>query len=520
MADVQFRDAFQFGDGADVVVRQAVAGVERQAAFAHHARGPGERRPVRADRGLPSAARAYAPVCSSTASAPSSAASSTCFGSGSRNRLTMMPASRKRRTASATAVAVADRVEAPFGGHFLASLRHERGLIGPDAAGDRQHVFVAGQFEIQLDRHGLAENFQIAILDMAAIFAEVDRDAVGAAQLGQSGGPNRIGLVRPPGLPERGDVVDVDAEVRHEAEGVRVRGREVAVQGYYLQSGERLSSGGVDSLWTRCRRRAGSDATVADLRSEPRIFVAPVVVLSYVSITDRASSTRRPGRRNLSRPIIRRVRGYGACPDFNPRVESVAAHRLVDCAANRSGAFAGLLSTSISRLLQNNMRPLHELSRLGRCHRAVSAHGAASGRGPALPAADQHDRNLDALEDDGRLADAWQEMGLRLQAATDQHAAMTEELEQLAQTDTKAFTAEQVWVLIRAIKVQSQILQLYLAARRWRCEGTLRRELRAGRRRSHSQCAAELSQSPSLSVRRPNRGRRGRAEESFPTSAG
>ena len=70
--------------------------------------------------------------------------------------------------------------------------------------------------------------------------------------------------------------------------------------------------------------------------------------------------------------------------------------------------------------------------------------------------------NLDALEDDGRLSQAWQEMGLRLQAATDQHAAMTEELEQLSQTETKAFTTEQVWVLIRAIKVQSQILQLYL----------------------------------------------------------
>ncbi|HEX3998605.1 MAG TPA: hypothetical protein VHX65_08660 [Pirellulales bacterium] len=70
--------------------------------------------------------------------------------------------------------------------------------------------------------------------------------------------------------------------------------------------------------------------------------------------------------------------------------------------------------------------------------------------------------NLDTLQDDSRLSNAWQEMGLRLQAATDQHAAMTEELEQLAQTDIKTFTAEQIWVLIRAIKVQSQILQLYL----------------------------------------------------------
>lgn len=70
--------------------------------------------------------------------------------------------------------------------------------------------------------------------------------------------------------------------------------------------------------------------------------------------------------------------------------------------------------------------------------------------------------DLDQLRDDARLSNAWQEMGLRLQVATDQHAAMTEELEELSQTDIKAFSAEQVWVLIRAIKVQSQILQLYL----------------------------------------------------------
>jgi hypothetical protein len=66
------------------------------------------------------------------------------------------------------------------------------------------------------------------------------------------------------------------------------------------------------------------------------------------------------------------------------------------------------------------------------------------------------------LEDDGILADAWKERGLRLQAATDQHAAMTEELERLARSDPRKFTADQIWVLIRAIKVQSQILQLYL----------------------------------------------------------
>ena len=70
--------------------------------------------------------------------------------------------------------------------------------------------------------------------------------------------------------------------------------------------------------------------------------------------------------------------------------------------------------------------------------------------------------NLEELGDDAHLAAAWKEMDLRLQAATDQHAAMTEELESLARSDPQRFTADQVWVLIRAIKVQSQILQLYV----------------------------------------------------------
>jgi hypothetical protein len=70
--------------------------------------------------------------------------------------------------------------------------------------------------------------------------------------------------------------------------------------------------------------------------------------------------------------------------------------------------------------------------------------------------------SLDDLEDEDQLTDAWREMCLRLQAATDQHAAMTEELEALARSDPDQFSKEQIWVLIRAIKVQSQILQLYV----------------------------------------------------------
>ncbi len=70
--------------------------------------------------------------------------------------------------------------------------------------------------------------------------------------------------------------------------------------------------------------------------------------------------------------------------------------------------------------------------------------------------------DLDALDTDEQLAKVWREMDMRLQAATDQHAAMTDELEALANTSPECFTPEQIWVLIRAIKVQSQVLQLYV----------------------------------------------------------
>jgi hypothetical protein len=70
--------------------------------------------------------------------------------------------------------------------------------------------------------------------------------------------------------------------------------------------------------------------------------------------------------------------------------------------------------------------------------------------------------NVDLLTDEHYLAQAWQETGLRLQAATDQHAAMTEELEELAGLGPEDFGEHEIWILIRAIKVQSQILQMYV----------------------------------------------------------
>ncbi|MEZ6094917.1 MAG: hypothetical protein R3C03_11915 [Pirellulaceae bacterium] len=66
------------------------------------------------------------------------------------------------------------------------------------------------------------------------------------------------------------------------------------------------------------------------------------------------------------------------------------------------------------------------------------------------------------LECEETFESLWQDVHLRIQAANDQYEAMTGELESLAKSDPKKFNPEQIWILIRAIKVQSQMLKMYI----------------------------------------------------------
>lgn len=70
------------------------------------------------------------------------------------------------------------------------------------------------------------------------------------------------------------------------------------------------------------------------------------------------------------------------------------------------------------------------------------------------------DRNQ--LADGEFLLTTWEEVNLRLQAVTDQHAAVTEELDSFAAEHSTELTAAQIGVLARSIKIQNQLLQFYL----------------------------------------------------------
>lgn len=69
-------------------------------------------------------------------------------------------------------------VQAALGCNLLTTFGYERDLIRLDLAGDRQHRGITSHFEVEFDGDCLAENPQITVLNVAAILAKVNGNAV------------------------------------------------------------------------------------------------------------------------------------------------------------------------------------------------------------------------------------------------------------------------------------------------------------------------------------------------------
>ncbi len=66
------------------------------------------------------------------------------------------------------------------------------------------------------------------------------------------------------------------------------------------------------------------------------------------------------------------------------------------------------------------------------------------------------------LRGDRLLLNQCEDISLQLSAASDQHAAVADEIESLAATEPCNFSPAHVFTLVRAIKVQNQVLNFYL----------------------------------------------------------
>jgi hypothetical protein len=80
---------------------------------------------------------------------------------------------------------------------------------------DAVHFPSGGHFQVQPGVHRAAQNVHIAVLDVAAVFAQMHDDARGSAQFGQGRGGGRFGFAAPAGLAQGGHVIHVDAENGH-----------------------------------------------------------------------------------------------------------------------------------------------------------------------------------------------------------------------------------------------------------------------------------------------------------------
>ena len=102
-------------------------------------------------------------------------------------RLTCIPPFARFRMAAATGLHGTGDVQSAFGGDLAFLFRHKCGLIRAKLEGYPNHFGSCGHFQIQPGRHRLAQPAHIAVLNMPAVSAQVDRDAVGSGQFGQNG---------------------------------------------------------------------------------------------------------------------------------------------------------------------------------------------------------------------------------------------------------------------------------------------------------------------------------------------
>ncbi len=84
-----------------------------------------------------------------------------------------------------------------------------------DPAGDANDFVAAGQFQIGFDRDGLHQQFDVAVLNVPTIFAEVKRDPVSAALFGERRSDHWIRLVGSTSLSHGRHVVNVDSQFDH-----------------------------------------------------------------------------------------------------------------------------------------------------------------------------------------------------------------------------------------------------------------------------------------------------------------
>ena len=116
---------------------------------------------------------------------------------------------------------MSEAIESTFRGYFVAIFWNEAGIVGSDLECDGHDFRRVAHFEIEFGLERFLQPEDIAVLDVATIFAQVRGDAVSSSFLRNEGGLYRVGfdqdavrITRVACLTQGGGVVDIDAEAK------------------------------------------------------------------------------------------------------------------------------------------------------------------------------------------------------------------------------------------------------------------------------------------------------------------
>ena len=196
VTDVQLRHAFEPRDRTDILIVEAVPGMQ------FHAGGEGSD-----GRGFQGVELAIAiaslwrvgvtPGVQLDSGRAQLDGGFDLFGIGIDEKSNVDARVAAARHGLGNAIALADNVEAPLGGQLLPAFGDERDLVGLELEGQGDDARLDRQFQVQANLDGLPQQAEVAVLDVAAVLTQVDGDPVGPAELGQHGGPDRVGLAAP-----------------------------------------------------------------------------------------------------------------------------------------------------------------------------------------------------------------------------------------------------------------------------------------------------------------------------------
>ncbi len=106
-------------------------------------------------------------------------------------------------------------IQTAFGSNLVGILRDQRNGIGPCLDGNLNHLFGRGHLDVQVGSYRLPQQGHVRVLNMPAIAAQVNRDAIGPRLFADHGRSHHARLRRAPRLANGRYVIDVDVQSRH-----------------------------------------------------------------------------------------------------------------------------------------------------------------------------------------------------------------------------------------------------------------------------------------------------------------